>query len=65
MSDVVRISATEIRARVKSGYAMLVCAYDSDEKFKAHHLEGGVSLTEFRTLVPTLATDKELVFFCA
>ncbi|MCP4341484.1 MAG: ArsR family transcriptional regulator [Desulfobulbaceae bacterium] len=65
MSDAVRISATEIRARVKSGEAMLVCAYDSDDKFKAHHLEGAVSLAEFRTLVPTLAKDKELVFFCA
>lgn len=65
MSDAVRISATEIRTRVKSGDALLVCAYDSEEKFKAHHLEGAVSLAEFRTLLPTLAKDKELVFFCA
>ena len=65
MSDAVRISATEVRDRVKSGDAMLVCAYDSDDKFRAHHLEGAVSLSEFRTLVPTLAKDKELIFFCA
>ena len=65
MSAAVRVSAREIRPRVKSGDAMLVCAYDSDEKFQNHHLEGAVSLAEFRTLVPTLAKDKELVFFCA
>lgn len=65
MSDAVRISATEVRGRVKSGDAMLVCAYDSDDKFRAHHLEGAVSLSEFRTLVPTLPKDKELIFFCA
>ena len=65
MSDAVRISATDVRARVKSGEALLVCAYDSDKKFKAHHLEGAVSLAEFQTLLPTLAKDKEMVFFCA
>lgn len=65
MSDAVRISAREIRPRVKSADAMLVCAYDSDEKFQNYHLEGAVSLSEFRTLVPTLAKDKELVFYCA
>lgn len=65
MSDAVRIQAREIRPRVKSGDAMLVCAYDSDEKFQKFKLEGAVSLAEFRTLVPTLAKGKELVFYCA
>jgi len=65
MSDAVRIAAREIGPRVKSGDAMLVCAYDSDEKFQKYHLEGAVSLAEFRTLVPTLAKGKELVFYCA
>ena len=65
MSDAVRIQAREIMPRVKSGDAMLVCAYDNDEKFHNYHLEGAVSLSEFRALVPTLAKDKELVFYCA
>lgn len=65
MSDAVRVTATEVRERVKSGKALLVCAYDSDKKFQAHHLEGAVSLAEFETVLPTLAKDKELVFFCA
>lgn len=65
MSDIPRVSAIEIRARVESGDALLVCAYNSDEKFKAHHLAGAVSFAEFQTMVPNLAKDKELVFFCA
>lgn len=65
MSDVARVSAIEIRAHVQSGDALLVCAYDSDEKFKANHLEGAVSFAEFQTMVSTLAKNKELVFFCA
>ena len=65
MSDALRVSATEVRERVKSGEALLVCAYDSEKKFQAHHLEGAVSLADFQTVLPTLTKDKELVFFCA
>ncbi len=65
MTDVARVTAIEIRPRVQSGDALLVCAYESDEKFKAHHLEGAMSFSEFQTKVPTLAKGKELVFFCA
>ncbi len=65
MSDSVRVSATEIRRRVQSGDALLVCAYESDEKFKAHHLEGAVSYNEFQAIIPKLTKAKELVFFCA
>ncbi|MGB3211434.1 MAG: hypothetical protein WBB19_12075 [Desulforhopalus sp.] len=65
MSDVMRVSSSEIRPRVLSGDALLVCAYESDEKFKAYHLEGAVSFTEFQDMAPKLAKNKELVFFCA
>jgi hypothetical protein len=65
MSDVPRVSASEIRARVKSGDALLICAYVSDEKFKAYQLEDAVSFTQFQTMVPNLAKNKELVFYCA
>lgn len=65
MSGAVRITATDVRARVKSGEALLVCAYDSDKKFKTHQLEGAVSLADFQALLPTLNKEKELVFYCA
>jgi len=65
MFDAARVSATEIRARVKSGDALLVCAYASDEKFKAYRLEDAVSFAQFQSMVPSLAKNKELVFYCA
>ena len=65
MSDIPRVTAAEIRDRVQSGDALLVCAYNSDEKFNANHLQGAVSSAEFQTMVPNLAKNKELVFYCA
>ena len=65
MSDVARVSAVEIRDRVQTGDALLVCAYDSDDKFASFRLEGAISFSEFQPMVPTLAKDKELVFYCA
>lgn len=34
MSDPIRISPREARQKVVSGQALLVCAYDDDDKFK-------------------------------
>ncbi len=64
MSDVTRVAPSEIRDRVLSGKALLICAYDSDEKFKGSHLEGGISLADFRARLTGLARDTELVFYC-
>ena len=65
MSDATRISATKAWEGVQSGNILLVCAYDSDEKFSAHHLEGGISLSEFKTRLSGLNKDQELVYYCA
>ena len=44
---------------------LLVCAYDSDEKFEQNHLEGAISLDEFRKREDQLPLDREIVFYCA
>ena len=59
-----RVRPEEIRARVQSGEALLVCAYDDDEKFKTMHLEKGISLRQFNELQPSLPKSKEIVFYC-
>lgn len=64
MSDVARVAPSEIRDRVLSGKTLLICAYDSDEKFRANHLEGAISLAEFKSRLTGLARDTELVFYC-
>ncbi|HJV64612.1 MAG TPA: ArsR family transcriptional regulator [Geomonas sp.] len=60
-----RIAPQEAQARVQSGQALLVCAYDDDEKFRSLHLEKALSLRQFREVEPSLPKDKELIFYCA
>jgi rhodanese-related sulfurtransferase len=65
MSEALRITPEEVYEKVKSGRAMLVCAYDSEEKFRSMHLKGAISLGEFRSRLPSLSKDQEIVFYCA
>ena len=65
MAEVARIDAKEARLRVESGSALLVCGYEEPEKFAALHLEGAMSIQEFRKLRPTLPKDQEIIFYCA
>ena len=60
-----RISPKEARDKVTSGSAMLVCAYDNEDKFAANHLEGAISLRDFRARLSSLSKDKEIIFYCA
>jgi hypothetical protein len=65
MDEPVRISPKETRKRVLSGAALLVCAYDDDEKFKRNRLEGATSFNEFKMRSGSLAKDQEIIFYCA
>jgi hypothetical protein len=60
-----RIGAQEARRHVESGDALLVCAYDSDEKFQQNRLEGAISLNEFRSRADSTPKHQEIVFYCA
>ena len=65
MTQVSRISPQEVFPKVQSGEALLVCAYEDEEKFKLLHLEGALSLKEFRQRLASFAKDQEIVFYCA
>ena len=65
MTEPIRISSREARQKVLSGGALLVCAYDDDEKFKNNHLAGAISFSEFKSKLPSLAKDQEVIFYCA
>jgi hypothetical protein len=64
MTDPIRISVEEARQKVNSGTALLVCAYDDDEKFKNNRLQGAISIGEFRSKIPSLSTEQEIIFYC-
>jgi rhodanese-related sulfurtransferase len=59
-----RISAEEAHEHVAQG-ALLVCAYDSQEKFEKYHLDGAISLSEFRSREHSLPENREIIFYCA
>ena len=52
MVTATRITPHETFQKVRSGKALLVCAYDSDEQFKSLQLDGAISFSEFRTKLP-------------
>jgi hypothetical protein len=64
--DIPRISAKALQHRLKKGSAtLLVCGYDSDERFREMELEGAISWSAFRFRLPSLPLDQEIVFYCA
>jgi rhodanese-related sulfurtransferase len=65
MTEPERISLREVYEKLKAGAAILVCAYEDDEKFKTLHLEGAISFNEFRSNLPSLSKNREIVFYCA
>ena len=65
MVEILRIPPDKAREKVTSGSALLVCAYADDEKFKKNHLEGGISLNDFKSKLPSLTKEQEILFYCA
>ena len=65
MSEPTRISAQETRQKVLTSQALLVCAYEDADKFRNNHLEGAQSFSEFKSNLPSLTKDQEIVFYCA
>ena len=63
--DIERIDPEEARRHVTGGNALLVCAYDSPEKFLQNHLGGALSLQDLQTLEGDLPKNREIVFYCA
>ena len=64
MAEVFRVTPQEIREKVSSGEVLLVCAYESEEKFVQYHLEGAISLPVFKAMIAGLPKTREIVFYC-
>ncbi len=63
--EAARITLEEAHSEVKSGKALLVCAYNDDLAFKKYHLEGAISYGDFAARILTLSKDQEIIFYCA
>ena len=65
MPEVPRISVQEAREKVMAGQAILVCAYEQDEKCRQIALEGSIPLSQFQQRAGSLPKEQEVIFFCA
>jgi hypothetical protein len=63
MTEPVRITPEEVYKKVKSGQTILVCAYEDEARFKQLKLEGAISFNEFKSKIPSLSKDQEIVFY--
>lgn len=61
----VRIGIEEAYRKVKSGEALLVCAYDDDATYQTMRLEMAIPLSELVKRLPSLPKDQEIIFYCA
>lgn len=62
---VARIEPRDAKGRIDSGAALLVCAYDSPEKFSRNHLQGALALDQLQGRESALAKESEIIFYCA
>ncbi|MBS3906601.1 MAG: hypothetical protein KGZ49_06145 [Syntrophaceae bacterium] len=65
MEEPKRVSPDEVHKKVKEGKALLVCAYEDEEKFKKVRLEGAISHGEFKLRDPSITKNQEIIFYCA
>ena len=65
MTTPLRVTPQEIYPRVKSGEALLVCAYADEARCHSMQLEDSLTLQEFQDKLPDLPPDQEIVFYCA
>ncbi len=58
------ISPGQAKEDVERNDALLVCAYESEDKFKSNALEEAISLNNFKRKESTLPKEKEIIFYC-
>jgi hypothetical protein len=63
MTEPKRITPEEVRRKLETGKALLVCAYDDESKFRMMQLQGAISFNEFKSKIPSLPKDQEIVFY--
>ncbi len=63
MEEPIRISAEEARKMVTAGDALLVCAYDDDNRFNSIRLEGAIPLSGFKAKLLSIPKDRRIIFY--
>ena len=59
-----RIEPRDAHEHANHGDALLVCAYDDDDKCQDMSLEGSVPLSAFEEKKDELERTREIIFYC-
>jgi len=65
MANIERISPEQARRHMTANSALLVCAYENEEKLQQNHLAGAISLSVFQSRLRGMSRDQEIIFYCA
>lgn len=60
-----RISVDEAYDKVSSGEALLICAYDDDEKCLSMAIAGSITRNHFEREKGRIDPDREILLYCA
>ena len=63
--EIERVSVEAARREVEAGRALLVCAYDDEEKCRKLRLENAVALHDLQRRVESVPHNQTLIFYCA
>lgn len=65
MNDDLRIDVDVAREHSASGRALLVCAYDDDEKCRKMRIKSALTMSEFRKTKARTDKRDEIILYCA
>ena len=65
MAEIQRIDPEEARQHVRSGQALLVCAYEDEAKCGSMRLEGAITTGELKGRLGSLPKSQEIITYCA
>lgn len=63
MNEIKRVSPENVREKIQSGNALLICAYDDDGKYGRMRLQGSIAFSEFKSGISEIAKDREIIFY--
>ena len=64
MNDGSRIDVETAHRKVVDREALLVCAYEDEERCKSIRLEGSILMRDLIEQLPWMPRDQELIFYC-
>jgi hypothetical protein len=65
MSDAPRMDVETAHRKVVDGEALLICAYEDEERCQSVRLEGSIMMKDLMEQLPWLPREQELIFYCA